>query len=89
MKEDLYFNKIPLFFLNCCFFLYRLNFNDDDYNFIYGIVDELSKNVLKAVSQRSLDEKEIQFISRFNINAMFRLFKVKIVIGYIFITNYV
>ncbi|XP_050057893.1 uncharacterized protein LOC126550427 [Aphis gossypii] len=53
----------------------RLNFNDDEYNFIYGIVDELSKNVLKVVSQRSLDEKEIQFISRCNINAIFRLFK--------------
>ncbi|KAE9541023.1 hypothetical protein AGLY_004268 [Aphis glycines] len=53
----------------------KLNFNDDEYNFIYGIVDELSKNVLKVVSQRSLDEKEIQFISRCNINAIFRLFK--------------
>ncbi|XP_022160036.1 uncharacterized protein LOC111026262 [Myzus persicae] len=51
------------------------NFNDDDYNFIYGVVDELWANVLKVVSQRTLDEKEIQFISRCNINAIFRLFK--------------
>ncbi|XP_015379124.1 PREDICTED: uncharacterized protein LOC107173204, partial [Diuraphis noxia] len=51
------------------------NLNDDDYNFIYGLVDDLWKNVLKFVSQRTLDEKEIQFISRRNINAIFKLFK--------------
>ncbi|XP_008182224.1 uncharacterized protein LOC103309175 [Acyrthosiphon pisum] len=53
----------------------RLNFNDDDYNFIYGVVDDIWKNVLKVVSQRILDEKEIHFISRCNVNAMFRIFK--------------
>jgi len=81
-RENFYFKKIPLFFI-CCLFIYRFNFNDDDYNFIYGVVDELWKNVLKVVSQRTLDERKIHLISRCNINAIFRLFKVKLVLGFI------
>lgn len=48
--------------------------NDDDFNLIYGIVDELWKNVLKVTSQKNGHGTD--FIAHCNMAAVFRLFKV-------------
>lgn len=50
--------------------------NDDDYNLIYGVVDEVLKNVLKPITEKALDREEINFIGTCNIGAVFRLLKV-------------
>jgi hypothetical protein len=78
-QERIFTSRKYHYFLSVVY-LYRFNFNDDVYNFIYGVVDELWKNVLKVVSQRTLDERKIHLISRCNINAIFRLIKVKLVL---------
>lgn len=50
--------------------------DDDDYNFIYGLVDKLRKNVLRKIAQKARTENEIPFIARCNIGAIIRLLKV-------------
>lgn len=57
--------------------------DDNDYNFIYEVVDELWKNVSKTISQKASDENEINFITRCNIDAVFRLIKVQYLVAYI------
>lgn len=57
--------------------------DDNDYNFIYEVVDELWKNVSKTISQKTLDENEINFITRCNFDAVLQLIKVQYLAAYI------
>lgn len=50
--------------------------DDDDYNLIYSVVDEVLKSVLKSITEKALDRDEINFIGTCNIGAVFRLLKV-------------
>lgn len=52
--------------------------DDDDYNFIYGLVDELRKNVLRKITQTAQTENEIRITARCNLGAVIRLLKVHI-----------
>jgi len=50
--------------------------DDCDYDFIYGVVDELWKTVSRTISQNASDVNEISFVTRCNLKAVFRLLKV-------------
>lgn len=52
--------------------------DNNDYDLIYGIVDELLKQVSKTVYKKYLDEKAINSVSICNLNATFRLLKVNL-----------
>lgn len=56
----------------------KFNMVDDDYNFIYGLVDELRKNISRNIVQKAQKENEVSFSARCNIGAVIRLFKVYI-----------
>lgn len=51
---------------------------NDDYNFIYGLVYKLRKNVLRKIAQKAQKENEIPFTARCNLGSVIRLFKVRI-----------
>jgi len=68
-------------FLCNLFFVYWFKFvldmDNGDYKFIHGVVDELWINVQKIISQKCLDGKIINDITRCNVGTIFRLFKVR------------
>lgn len=53
--------------------------NDDDYDFIYGLVDKLWKDVSLSIDQKAQSENEISLSTRCNLGAVYRLFKVQLV----------
>lgn len=50
--------------------------DDDDYNFIYGLIEKVRKNVLRKIAQKAQTENEIPITARCNLGAVIRLFKV-------------
>lgn len=51
--------------------------DNDDYNLIYGIVDGLLKHVSKTIHKKISDEEAISSTACCNLDATFRLLKVK------------
>ncbi|XP_025419545.1 uncharacterized protein LOC112689884 [Sipha flava] len=50
--------------------------DNNDYNLIYGIVDDLLKQVSKTIYKKYSDEIAISSISSCNLDATFRLLKI-------------
>lgn len=68
------FLQSTLYFMS---FICRINMDENDYSLIYGVVDELWKNVLKTITQRASDKNRMHFMTRNYLDAVYQLFKVK------------
>jgi len=51
--------------------------SDDDFNFIYGIVDELWINVSKIITKKALDGNMVNNLTHCNLKAVHRLLEVQ------------
>lgn len=50
--------------------------DEDNHDFIYGIVEEFRKSVLANIIKKELNKRGIPFVTSCNFDAIFRLLKV-------------